>query len=530
MADCKEDELHVEQRAASSQSDIRTDAESQAPFNRSTDVEVEVFPEDRNVGYLEYRQGQDIDTSSKEALRVRRKIDLVILPIFFVTQCLQFMDRTALNYANLFGYQQALSLHGTQFNYLSAIVYAGYFFGQYPCGWLIGRYPAQKVLSITCLFWGLMVLLLTQCHNYGSAMAVRFLMGAFEAAVTPGLTLMTGFWYTRAEIPLRQCIWYSSLGFGGIIGSYISMGISTLPESSSPARWQLIFYILGAVTIAWSAVLWFCLSDTPTSARFLSHPERLIAVARVASNTTGLKSQSFDRHQALLSLYDWKTILIFLSTFAAAIPNGVLQSFSTVIIRDLGFSTTKTTQLKSVGDAIQIVALLIAGIITLNVPNTRLLTATAANIICTTSAALMAFLPRQHPWPRLIAFWLTNTQSVSFTIALTLITSNMAGYSHRASASALVFTAYCWGNFAGPFVVRQDEAPEYRSAAWGLLGGYAVKTVCQGLLLAGLWWGNRTRDRRWGVVVVGGEEERVAREMGMRGRTEWEIKGFRYVL
>lgn len=50
-------------------------------------------------------------------------------------------------------------------------------------------------------------------------------MGLFEAAVTPcvdlfplnqgmladealsGLTLMTGFWYTRKEIPLRQCIW-----------------------------------------------------------------------------------------------------------------------------------------------------------------------------------------------------------------------------------------------------------------------------------------------------------------------------------
>lgn len=31
-------------------------------------------------------------------------------------------------------------------------------------------------------------------------------MGVFEAAVTPGLTLMTGFWYTRNEIPLRQCV------------------------------------------------------------------------------------------------------------------------------------------------------------------------------------------------------------------------------------------------------------------------------------------------------------------------------------
>lgn len=48
---------------------------------------------------------------------------------------------------------------------------------------------------------------------------------------------------------------------------------------------------------------------------------------------------------------------------------------SITIIRDMGFSTTMTTQLKSVGDAVQIVALLIGGIIILNVyptVNTRL--------------------------------------------------------------------------------------------------------------------------------------------------------------
>ena len=34
----------------------------------------------------------------------------------------------------------------------------------------------------------------------------------------------------------------------------------------------------------------------------------------------------------------------------------MVNSFSTIIIRDMGFSTTKTTELKSVGDAVQIVA------------------------------------------------------------------------------------------------------------------------------------------------------------------------------
>lgn len=58
--------------------------------------------------------------SREEERKVRWKIDLIVLPIFLITQALQFMDRTALNYANLFGYQAALGLKGSQFNYLSA--------------------------------------------------------------------------------------------------------------------------------------------------------------------------------------------------------------------------------------------------------------------------------------------------------------------------------------------------------------------------------------------------------------------------
>ena len=401
------------------------------------DPKLDAFLE-HEVGYKEYLEGLDLVVSDRENRWVRTKIDMVILPIFLITQMLQFLDKTALNYANLFDYQEALGLEGTQFNYLSAMVFAGYFFGQYPCGWLIGRFKAQRVLAISCAAWSLMVILMTQAKSYSSALALRFIMGLFEAAVTPGLTLMTGWWYQRREIPLRQCIWYSSLGLGGIVGSYISMGISTMPENTTPARWQILFYILGGITMLWSIIIYIFLPDAPSNARFLNERQRLIAVKRVAQNETGIKNKTFNKSQALLAFYDPKVILIFISVFAAAIPNGVLNSFSTIIISDLGFSTTKTTELKSVGDAVQVIALLIGGIITLNVPNSRLLTATVANVLCTVSAACMAYLPRSNTWGRLVSFWLVNSQSVGFTVSLITVSSNMGGYTHRSMASAMV--------------------------------------------------------------------------------------------
>ena len=477
------------------------------------------------VGYNEYRKGLDTNFTKKEQTRVLWKIDLIVLPIFFITQCLQFMDRTALNYANLFGYQKALKLKGSQFNYLSAMVYAGYFFGQYPCGWLIGRYRAQRVLGITCLFWGMTVVIMTRCHNYKSALATRFFLGMFEAAVTPGQTLMTGFFYKRSEIPLRQCIWYSSLGFGGIIGSYISNGVASLSDDVSPQKWQIIFYVLGGATMVWSFVIFFVLPDNPANAAFLNERERLVAVWRTAGNEMGIKNKEYKPKQALLTLYDPKAILIFISVFAAAIPNGVVQSFSTIIIRDLGFSTQKTTQLKSVGDAIQIIALIVGGAITFTFKDSRLLTATAANLLCTVAAACMAYLPRSNTWGRLVSFWLVNAQSVGFTISLVTISSNMGGYTHRSIASALFFTAYCWGNFAGPFVVKQSESPNFPTATAGLLAGYSIKMGCHLILLGYLYYINRSRNRKYGPANT-----EASKEAGMQDQTEFENKNFRYVL
>lgn len=64
--------------------------------------------------------------------------------------------------------------------------------------------------------------------------------------------------------------------------------------------------------------------------------------------------------------------------------------------------------------------------------------ATVANLLCTVAAACMAYLPRSNTWGRLVSFWLVNAQSVGFTVSLTTISSNMAGYTHRSLASALV--------------------------------------------------------------------------------------------
>lgn len=74
---------------------------------------------------------------------------------------------------------------------------------------------------------------------------------------------------------------------------------------------------LGGATCLWAVVIWIFMADSPSNAHFLNHRQRLLAVKRVAANQTGIKNKHFDKSQVKAGFLDIKTILLFISVFAA---------------------------------------------------------------------------------------------------------------------------------------------------------------------------------------------------------------------
>jgi len=64
------------------------------------------------------------------------------------------------------------------------------------------RFPTGKYLGCCVMLWGAMVAVTCSCKSYRSLMAVRFLLGAFESAISPSLILITSMWYKRNEVGL----------------------------------------------------------------------------------------------------------------------------------------------------------------------------------------------------------------------------------------------------------------------------------------------------------------------------------------
>lgn len=76
----------------------------------------------------------------------------------------------------------------------------------------------------------------------------------------------------------------------------------------------------------------------------------------------------------------------------------------------MGFSTLQSTILGIPSDVIQGSCLVLSGYIASVVPNTRIIVMVITNIVCVIAAALLAYLPIEANWGRLVAYWFTTLQ------------------------------------------------------------------------------------------------------------------------
>lgn len=205
-------------------------------------------------------------------------------------------------------------------------------------------------------------------------------------------------WYTSAEQPLRLEVYYCTNGiatmFGGLIGYAVGHITTGLPQ------WQYVFLIFGAFSIFWGIISLIFLPDLPSTAKFLTERERVVAVNRVASNRQGVKNHHFQTYQAWQTLRDPKTWILFVMAVGAQVPNSALTSFASIIIETFGFDTLGTQYMQIPGGAIQALSLLLGGYICTRWPkNTRCAMMVFANLVCILGAALLVGLPTKNKVP-----------------------------------------------------------------------------------------------------------------------------------
>lgn len=124
--------------------------------------------------------------------------------------------------------------------------------------------------------------------------------------------------YTTAEQPLRLEIYYCTNGIATMFGGLIGYAVGHI--NSSLQKWMWVFLFFGAASIIMSGFSFFFLPDSPATAPFLDERERGVAVKRVTMNRGGVKNSHFKKYQAVQTVKDPKTWILFIMVHTYLTP------------------------------------------------------------------------------------------------------------------------------------------------------------------------------------------------------------------
>ncbi|KXJ87119.1 major facilitator superfamily domain-containing protein [Microdochium bolleyi] len=472
----------------------------------------------------------------EEDRRILRLIDWNLVPIMAMSYLFQFLDKSALGYTAILTLREDLGLSGLDYSWAGGIYYVGYLVASYPAAWLMIRTPVGKMIASSITVWGAILMLTALCFNPAGLLANRLFLGVAESAIAPGLAVMVSMWYKREEQPMRQGAWFMGNVLAGIMGGVTAYGLSHI---QSIAAWKAIYLIFGAITVLWSAAMFFLLPDTPASARFLSKEDRARAIKRVEANMTGIKSSEWKRYQFLEALADVQVWLLVIVQMTGSIANGVVTNFGAIVIKGMGFSTLNTLLVQMIGTCFQGFFVITGMLGSTYLPKARTVIMAWHMLASVIGALMIRQVAPEHQWARFFGYCLSLGYSANFPMLLAMTSSNIGGFTKKTTANAMIFIGYCAGNIIGPQLFFQSEAPSYPSGFLAMIICFCLGFAACVALRFYLPWQNRRRDRAGGVLEVGGiggsadgaggSGAAHPSSLNLADKTDKEILQFRYL-
>jgi sugar phosphate permease len=137
---------------------------------------------------------QELLSDDAQIRKVVRKVDMKILPLLAGTFIMQFIDKQALAYAAVFDLFSDTKITQTQYSWFASMFYIAYLVAEYPWTALAQRTRMAKVISSCVIAWGGILMATAASTSFGSLAACRFLLGVFEAPITPCFMMIVGMW------------------------------------------------------------------------------------------------------------------------------------------------------------------------------------------------------------------------------------------------------------------------------------------------------------------------------------------------
>ncbi|PGH11013.1 hypothetical protein AJ80_07289 [Polytolypa hystricis UAMH7299] len=458
-------------------------------------------------------EANDILADKQAVRRLVRKLDWRILPCLAMCYAFALIDRVNLPNARIAGMDEDLELSvGDRYSLISMMFFVPYIIFQFPSNIMIRKVGAMWWLPSIVVCWGVVMIGMGFAKKWTDILAMRVLLGIFEAGFYPGCVFLLSCWYMRFEVQKRFSAFYLMALLASGFSSILAYGLMQMKGLANLNGWRWIFIIEGVLTCVLGLILYIAIVDFPDKATiphaitrkpFLSESEAAIALARIQKDRGDAAAEKLTASGVINHLKDWKG---WEFGWLYLLNNTVTYSFGfflPIILRnEMGFSLAMSQVLTFPPYVFAAVWMSIIAYLG-DRYQTRGPLIIFNCVITIVGVAMMGFLTQSRD--RYAGVFLgvaaanTNVPSI-----LSYMHNNVVGQTKRAVVSALLIGGGAIGGIAATLIFRQQDAPGYRPAMITVLCTQAV-TVLHIVKNFWVFWRNNRKAEK-GEIVIEGQE------------------------
>ncbi|PGH17691.1 hypothetical protein AJ80_04698 [Polytolypa hystricis UAMH7299] len=450
-----------------------------------------------------------MDAETKKKLRrIVLKVDIRLIPILGAMYAISGIDRSNITAARIAGMHEDLRFDiGNRFSIALLLFFVTYFFFEIPSNMILRRVGPARWLSFLAMSWGVVILGAGFIQKWTDMIAIRLLLGTFEAGFLPGCIYLISSWYERYQIQQRIAWFYAINLTASAFGNLLALGLVEMEGLGGLEGWRWIFVIEGIITCVLAILGFFLVIDFPDNLlkkgrAFLTHDEVALLKSRLERDRGDFEADEITMRKLFNTLCRWQVWIYALLFMCMSVASYGYSYFMSVIIQGMGYNVTQTYLLTAAPILVSIPISLIVGYFSDRLQVRAPFVAGMA-LTGVVGFALVAFA--QPNGVRYFGVYLgVGGSYAALPACVAWQSNNIRGQSTKAIASALQVAFGAVGGVYASVTFMEKESPTYVTGLWaGMATQIFMVLACIGMTWFH-WVQNKKAER--GEIIIEGRE------------------------
>ena len=415
--------------------------------------------------------------------RTIAKVTARTIPILLLAFIVSYIDRVNVGFAGITA-NRDLGLSPEMYGFGAGLALLSYSLFELPSNLAMEKFGARRWLARIMITWGLVGCSMVLVNGPMTFYLVRFLLGAAEAGLFPGVILHLTYWFPKRHRSRALSLFAIGIPLASVIGSPVSGAIMEMDGFLGFKGWHWLYVLEALPAVILGVMVLVFLTDRPHQAKWLNEEEKTWLQGELDREKAGHNEA---RHRfAWKMLGDSRVLVLAAVFFLTGVPSYGLSFWLPLAIKATGLTTLQTGFVTALPFAFGCVAMIYWG---------RRSDQKRERVWHTFAGAALAFVGlvcgawATDPLVQLAAICVSAVGIYCIKGPFLAIISEALSGGNAAAGIALVSTLGSLSGFAAPWMVGKIRGMT-DGYQWALIA-LGVQSLLGGLLL--LAWAHNRR-------------------------------------